>query len=62
MLSLMLLFVIVAGGTVACAGNAPTVTCPNVTNPGTTTGTYVITVTGTAGAITQTEKVTVTVQ
>ena len=58
MLTLVLLCAAVMGAT-GCGGAASS---NPPTNPGTTTGTYVFTVTGTSGTITQTAKVTVTVQ
>ena len=60
MFSLGLLFMV--GGVVACSGNGGGVACPNVVTSGTTAGTYIITVTGTSGAIAKTGTVTVTVQ
>jgi hypothetical protein len=62
MLSLMLLFMALVGGVVACGGNGGGVACPNVVTSGTTPGTYIIGATGTSGAITKTGTVTVTVQ
>jgi hypothetical protein len=62
MLSLALLFMALVGGVVACGGNGGGVACPNVVTSGTTAGTYIITVTGTSGAITKTGTVSVTVQ
>ena len=61
-LSLVLLFMALVGGVVACGGNRVGVACPNVVTSGTTPGTYIINVTGTSGAITMTGTVTVTVQ
>jgi N-acetylneuraminic acid mutarotase len=59
---LVLLFMALVGGVVACGGNGGGVACPNVVTSGTTAGTYIITVTGTSGAITETGTVSVTVQ
>jgi hypothetical protein len=61
MLSLVLLFMPLVGGAVACSGGrGGGIACRSVVTPGTTTGTY-ITVTATSGAITKTRTVTVTV-
>jgi N-acetylneuraminic acid mutarotase len=61
--SLILSFVALSGGLVACSsGGGGGVGCPAILIPGTTTGNYIITVTATSGAITKTETVTVTVQ
>jgi trimeric autotransporter adhesin len=62
MFSLLLLSMALVGGVVACSGNGGGVACPTVIKSGTTAGTYLITVTGTSGAITKTGTVTVTVQ
>ena len=62
MFSLGLLFMVLVGGVVACSGNGGGVACHNVVTSGTTSGTYIITVTATSGAITKTGTVTVTVQ
>ena len=65
-LSLVLLFVALVGGVVGCSGGGggggSVVPCPGALTPGTTAGTYIITVTATSGAITKTGTVTVTVQ
>ena len=54
----LLFLATVIGATIGCAGtNAPATPA----NPGTTPGTYTVTVTGTSGAITATTGVTVTV-
>ena len=59
--SLVLLFMPLVGGAVACSGGrGGGIACRSVVTPGTTTGTY-ITVTATSGAITKTRTVTVTV-
>jgi N-acetylneuraminic acid mutarotase len=61
--SLILSFVALSGGLVACSsGGGGGVACPAILIPGTTTGNYIITVTATSGAITKTGTVTVTVQ
>jgi N-acetylneuraminic acid mutarotase len=62
MFSLVLSFVALVGGVVACSGNGGRVACPAVIKSGTTAGTYIITVTGTSGAITETGTVSITVQ
>jgi N-acetylneuraminic acid mutarotase len=63
LLSLVLLFIALVGGMVACSGGGGgQVACPTVVKSGTTAGTYVVTVTGTSGAVTETGTVTVTVQ
>ena len=62
MLSLVLSFMALAGGVVACGGDRGGVACPNVVTSGTTAGTYIITVTATSGAITETGTVSVTVR
>jgi len=59
-LGLLLLLVALAGGMVSCGGGGGG--GGGGGNPGTTAGTYTITVTGTSGAITQTGTVTLTVQ
>jgi hypothetical protein len=62
MLALVLSFMASVGGVVACSsGGGRGVACPSVVTPGTTAGTYIITVTATSGAITKTGTVTVTV-
>jgi hypothetical protein len=62
-LSLVLSFVALAGGLVGCSsGGGSGVACPAVIIPGTSAGTYIITVTGTSGAVTKTGTITVTVQ
>ena len=57
MLGLLLLFV--SGAAIGCGGSNSIGTSPS--NPGTTAGTYTVTVTGTSGNITQTTPVTLTV-
>jgi hypothetical protein len=63
-LSLVLSFVVLSGGLVACSGGGGgrVVPCFGALTPGTTAGTYIITVTATSGAITKTGTVNVTVQ
>jgi trimeric autotransporter adhesin len=63
MLSLALLFVALVGGVLACGGGGSrVVVCPTDVTSGTTAGAYVISITGTSGAITQTGTVSLTVQ
>jgi len=61
MLGMMALLGALTGGVLACGGggSAP---CTPVVKPGTTAGTYTITVTGTSGTLTPTGTVTLTVQ
>jgi hypothetical protein len=60
-LGMAALLTIVAGSLLACGGGGSRVTC-NVIIPGTTPGSYTITVTGTSGATTATGSVTLTVR
>jgi len=62
-LGMLILAVILAGGVQACGGGGGggSSVC-NVLTPGTTAGTYIVTVTGTSGTITATGAVTLTVQ
>jgi hypothetical protein len=53
MLGMIMLFVALAGGMLACGGSKST-SCTTTTTPGTTAGSYTITVTGTSGSITAT--------
>jgi hypothetical protein len=57
MLGLLVLFVVFAGGVVACNGGSS-----GSGNPGTTAGSYTVTVTGVAGTTTETGIVALTVQ
>jgi N-acetylneuraminic acid mutarotase len=61
-LCLVLSFVALGGGLVACSSGGGGVACPAIVVPGTSAGTYVVTVTATSGATTKTGTVTVTVQ
>jgi hypothetical protein len=63
-LCLVLSFVALGGGLVACSGGGSgrVVPCFGSLTPGTTAGTYIITVAATSGAITKTGTVIVTVQ
>lgn len=60
-LSLVLSFMALAG-VMGCSSGSGPVPCVTVTKAGTSAGTYVVTVTGTSGAITKTGTVTLTVQ
>jgi len=60
-LAILLLLGALGGGLVACGGGGSP-PCSPVTTPGTTAGTYTITVTGTSGSLTETGTVTLTVQ
>ena len=55
-LGLLVFLAILAGGLLACGGGG------GISNPGTTPGTYTVTVTGTSGSTTATGAVTLTVQ
>ena len=62
MLNLALLCVVLAGGAVSCSGGGGgKVACAQIIAAGTTPGTYVVTVTGSSGALTQTTTVTLMV-
>jgi len=62
MLGLLTLFLFIAGGVLACGGGNSGGGGGGTGNPGTTAGTYTITVTGTSGAISASGTVTLTVQ
>jgi hypothetical protein len=64
LLAMPALLVALAGGILACGagGNSPENSGGGSTNPGTTPGSYTITVTGTAGTTTAGGTVTLTVQ
>ena len=52
-----------SGGVLACGGGGGGISnCPTSITPGTTAGTYTVTVTGTSGNITETGAVALTVQ
>jgi hypothetical protein len=58
----LLLFAVIAGAAIGCGGAMTKTTAPTAaTNPGTTAGSYTVTVTGISGATTATTAVTVTV-
>jgi hypothetical protein len=61
MLGMFALLVLLAGAITSCGGSGGSSGGGNNGNPGTTTGNYTINVTGTAGSITQTTTVTLTV-
>jgi len=58
LIGVLLLSLFVAGGAVGCTGSPSS----GGGNPGTSAGTYVVTVTGTAGSVTETGTVSLTVQ
>jgi hypothetical protein len=60
MLGALMLLVALAGGMVACGGSKSS-SCTPTTTPGTTAGSYTITVTGTSGATTATGTIALTV-
>jgi sugar lactone lactonase YvrE len=62
LLGMLLLLVALSSGVLACGGGGSKVVCTGTTSPGTTAGAYTITVTGTAGALTETGTVNLTVQ
>jgi hypothetical protein len=62
MLGMIALLAALSGGLLACGGSSGTHVCPAVPISGTTPGAYTITVTGTAGAITTTGTVNLTVE
>jgi hypothetical protein len=61
-LSLVLSFMALVGGVAGCSSGGGPVPCSTVLKSGTSAGTYVITVTGTSGAMTKTGTVTLTVE
>jgi hypothetical protein len=61
MLGMLLLLTAFVCGVLACGGGS-TPACTGVATPGTTAGSYTITVTGTSGALTETGVVNLTVQ
>jgi hypothetical protein len=62
MLGMLFLVAILAGGMSACTKPLSTLKGGGTSNPGTTAGTYTITVTGTSGSTTATGIVALTVQ
>jgi subtilase family serine protease len=64
MLGMLMLLVALSGGVLACGGggSGSSTPPPPPPNPGTTPGTYTVTVTGASGALTATGTVTLTVQ
>jgi hypothetical protein len=60
-LGMLVLLAVFTGGVLACGGGS-SAACTPTTTPGTTAGSYTITVTGTSGALTETGTVTLTVQ
>jgi subtilase family serine protease len=61
LLGMLLLFVALAGGLLACGGGGSTSTC-NAVIPGTAAGSYTITITGTSGSATANNTIALTVQ
>jgi trimeric autotransporter adhesin len=61
MLGIFVLLALLAGGLVSCGGNGGGSGGGGTGNPGTTTGSYTITVTGTSGSIMQTTTAALTV-
>jgi hypothetical protein len=66
MFGLLVCFVVLAGGIVACGGIGSSNTSSSgggsTSNPGTTPGTYTVTVVGTSGALSSQGPVIITVQ
>jgi hypothetical protein len=62
MLTLMLFFTALVGGILACGVHDGSRACPDADTSGTTPGSYIITVMGTSGTITETGTVKLTVQ
>ena len=63
MLGMLILLIALTGGVLACGGGSGGISiCPTPITPGTTAGTYTVTVTGTSGSTTATGTVTLTVQ
>jgi hypothetical protein len=60
MLGMLALLATLASGMLACGGNASSVV--STSYPGTTAGTYTVTVTGVSGSITATNTITLIVQ
>lgn len=63
-LGMLLLFVALVGGMLACGGGGGSTACTNVVTPGTTAGSYTVTVTGTgpSGSPVATNTIALTVQ
>lgn len=62
MLGMLVLLIGVVGGMFACGGGSKSTACSNIVTPGTTPGTYTITITGTSGTIVSTGTVSLVVQ
>jgi hypothetical protein len=60
MLGILFFLVALSGGVVACSGGSTSIGAAS--DPGTTKGTYTVTITGTSGSITETGTITLTVQ
>jgi hypothetical protein len=61
MFGMLMLFVALAGGMLACGGGSNTSACSTAITPGTTAGSYTITVTGTSGSTSVTNTIALTV-
>jgi subtilase family serine protease len=61
MLGMLILFVALTSGMLACGGGSQSTACNNVVTPGTTAGSYIVTVTGTSGSTTATNMISLTV-
>jgi subtilase family serine protease len=61
MLGMVMLLVALGGGALACGGGSST-SCTSTTTPGTTVGSYTITITGTSSATTATNTIALTVK
>jgi hypothetical protein len=61
MLGALMLLIAFAGGVMACGGGGNSSNCSPTTTPGTTAGSYTITVTGTSGSMTATNTIALTV-
>lgn len=62
MLGMLALLVVLTSDMLACGSGSPDTSCPGPVTPGTTSGSYTVTVTGTSGATTATGTVALTVQ
>lgn len=62
LLSLILFAGAISGGILGCSGSSPVAPPNGPTNPGTTAGSYTVTVTGTSGSTTNSGVITLTVQ
>jgi hypothetical protein len=62
LLGALMLLTVLAGGVSACGGGGGGTACSTTVVPGTTSGSYTITVTGTSGSTVETGTVSLTVQ